>query len=102
MAESSIVPRLSLLFSILALAGAAVAVAGSWRSRPRAAEPVPNDETEDLERRLTVLERQVELVRVGTAVRSVAQGKEPPATAPVAGGPPPGMAELDQRVAQLE
>jgi HEAT repeat protein len=103
MAESSLVPRVSLVFSFLALAGAAVAVAGTSRTRPRSSEPLaPIADIDELERRMTTLERQVELMRVGVAVRSVAQAKGAPAAAPAAGGPPAGMAELDQRVVQLE
>jgi hypothetical protein len=104
MAESSIVPRLSLVFSLLALAGAAVAVAGSWRTPPRSSEPLaPAADAEDLERRLTALERQVELVRVGVVVRSVVPGKGAPGAVPgPSAGTPVGVAELDQRVAQLE
>jgi hypothetical protein len=104
MADSSIVPRLSLVFSLLALAGASAAVAASWRSQRRGSAPTAAIvDTDDLERRMTDLERQLELVRVGVTVRAVAQGKGPPVAGPVAGaGAPAGVAELAQRVAALE
>jgi HEAT repeat protein len=103
MADSSVVPRLSLLFSLLALAVASVAVAGSWRAQrrgPAAAAAIVD--TEDLERRMTDLERQLELVRVGVAVRGVAQGKGPAAAQAAEAPVPAGTAELAQRVAALE
>jgi len=92
-----------LLFSLLALAVATVAVAGSWRAQrrgPVAAAPIVD--TEDLERRMTDLERQLELVRAGVAVRAVAQGKAQVAAPAAEASVPVGTAELAQRVAALE
>jgi hypothetical protein len=96
-------PRLSLVFSLLALAGAAVAVAVAARGRHVGVVPmaVAGPDVEELEHRMTGLERQLELVRVGTAVRSAAQGRAAPAPA-AAGGQPPEVTELGQRVAALE
>lgn len=105
MPEGSMLPRLSLVFSLLALAGAAVAVAVAARGRHVGVVPVAvaGPDVEELAQRMTALERQLELVRVGTAVRSVAQGRAAPMVAPgPAGGAPPEVAELGQRVAALE
>ena len=108
MANSSIVPRLTLLFSVLALVVASAAVAVGWRAQPRAAAAppgaAPGPDVEEVERRVTALERQVELLRAGLAVRAaVSPPRAAPAAVPgVVGAPAAEVADLAQRLGRLE
>jgi hypothetical protein len=107
MADSPLVPRLTVLVSLLALAGSSVAVASGWRAQRRnpAASPpagASEGEVEDLERRLAGVERQVELLRAGLAVRFASQGKAAPPGPAVMGAPAAEVAELAQRLVRLE
>src|SRR4051812_16618530 len=103
MADGSIVPRVTLLVSLLALAGSSVAVATSWRAQRRATSiavagaPAAD---EDVERRVAVLERQVELLRVGMAARVAVAARGAPAATTAAPGPE--ATDVGQRLARLE
>jgi hypothetical protein len=108
MAEGSIVPRVTLVVSLLALAGSSMAVAASWRAQRRATSPPPAEavatDVEEVARRVTGLERQVELLRVGIATRAVSSTRGAPPT-PVAGAatvPAAEVADLGQRLVRLE
>jgi hypothetical protein len=100
MADGSMVPRFSLLFSLLAFAGSGVALAASWRVQHRAGGPAPaaGPGVAELEDRMVGLERQLEVLRVGVALRSSA----PTRLAPAAGPGAAEVSELGRRVAQLE
>jgi HEAT repeat protein len=104
MAGESIVPRVALGFSLLALAGSSTAVAVSWthrRATSLAPAVAPVADADDVERRVTALERQIALLRVGVAARTADSKGAPMAT--VAGTIPPAeVADLAQRLARLE
>ena len=107
MADSSIVPRLTLLFSLTALAVSSLAAASGWRAQRRTASAPPGvappADVEEIERRVTGLERHVELLRAGMAVRAAASGKGAPPAAPAAAVPPMAeMTDLNQRLGRLE
>jgi len=96
--------RLSLVFSLLALGGATVAVAMAGRGRRVGVMPaaLAGPDVEALEERMTGLERQLELVRVGAAVRAAAPGRAGAPAAPPAVGGAPQVVDLAQRVVALE
>jgi hypothetical protein len=82
MADESIVPRVSLIFSLLALAGSSMAVAVSWRAQRRTSSMPPAmaaaADGDDIEWRVTALERQIALLRVGVAARTADSAKGAP------------------------
>jgi hypothetical protein len=101
MADQAIVPRVTLAVSLLALAGSSLAVAVSWRRAPSMLPVAPASESEDVERRLTALERRVDLLRVGVAARATepTRGAPTPAAGTTAA---PEATDLGQRLARLE
>lgn len=108
MADRSIVPRLTLWFSLLALAVSSLAVVAGWRAQRRttAAPPglLPASEGDEIERRVTGLERQVEILKAGMAMRAAASARGAPAAAPgaTAALPASEVADLNQRLGRLE
>jgi hypothetical protein len=110
MADSSIVPRLTLVFSLLALAVSSAAAATGWRAQrriaavPPAAAPEADVDVEEVASRVAGLERQVELLRAGMSARAAAaaRGAPPAAAVGVAAPPAAEVADLSQRLARLE
>jgi hypothetical protein len=113
MADGPMVSRATLIAAVLALAGSSAALATSWRYQQRAtlvpAAGGAGGDVEEVEGRVTALERQVELLRVAIATRisvsgpasGLAKGAPP---APAGGGTISGAeaADLGQRLARLE
>lgn len=99
--------RLAVILSTVALLVSGLAAFGSWRS-PRHGSPQPDGpdngaELEDLRRRVSLLGRQMEALKIGLAVRSVslARGSDP-ATANPSGDLGTNLGALSQRLAELE
>jgi hypothetical protein len=107
MADSSIVPRLTLLFSLLALAVSSLAAASGWhaqrRTTPASPGLEPAGDVEAIERRVTGLERQLELLRSGLAMRAAASASALPATVSATPVPPAAdVSDIEQRLGRLE
>jgi len=107
MTNGSIVSRLTLLLSLLALFVSSAAVAAGWRAKRGIGSAPPGPDLhadfETVEGRVTGLERQVELLRAAVAVRAVASAKavSPPAVG-AAAVPSAELADLTQRLVRLE
>jgi HEAT repeat protein len=106
MTDSSIVPRLALLFSLLALVASSASAAAGWRGQRRTAPAPPGAppaaDVDEIDRRVIGLERQVELVKAALAVRVAVPARGAPAAPVVAGPPAAEVADLAQRLVRLE
>src|SRR5690242_835970 len=111
MADGSIVPRVTVVVSLLALAGSSVAVAARFGARRQPASVAgagaAGADDEDVERRVSRQERQVELLRVGLATRAATSGPGSAHVAPTVSGGAGTVsaaeaADLGQRLARLE